>query len=124
MEIFDPHSNINFLRWRKISITISALLVILSILAITVRGLNYGLDFTGGVLIEASYQKPVDTGEVRGALSAGGFENAVAQSLARTLHVALPLQPHAPRGQVQQTDQLTGLKRAPAEGGAAPLAGV
>src|SRR5512146_1400814 len=93
MEIFDPHSNINFLRWRKISITISALLIILSILAITVRGLNYGLDFTGGVLIEASYQKPVDTGEVRDALSAGGFENAVVQSLGGTRDISIRLQP-------------------------------
>ncbi|HEX7130348.1 MAG TPA: protein translocase subunit SecF [Rhodanobacteraceae bacterium] len=106
MEIFDPHSNINFLRWRKISITISALLVILSILAITVRGLNYGLDFTGGVLIEASYQKPVDTGEVRGALSAGGFENAVVQSLGGTRDISIRLQPKADPGAVQKSGQI------------------
>jgi preprotein translocase subunit SecF len=106
MEIFDPHSNINFLRWRKISITISALLIILSILAITVRGLNYGLDFTGGVLIEASYQKPVDTGEVRDALSAGGFENAVVQSLGGTRDISIRLQPKADPGAVQTSGQI------------------
>ncbi|MDQ2972341.1 MAG: protein translocase subunit SecF, partial [Pseudomonadota bacterium] len=77
MEIFNPHSNINFLRWRNVSVTISVLLMIASIFAITVRGLNYGLDFTGGVLVEVNYQQPIDTGEVRGALTVAGFDNAV-----------------------------------------------
>ena len=95
MEIFDPHSNINFLRWRNISVTLSAILIILSLLAITVRGLNYGLDFTGGVLIEASYQKPVDTGEVRAALSAAHFDNAVVQSLGGTRDISIRLQSKA-----------------------------
>jgi preprotein translocase subunit SecF len=101
MEIFDPHSNINFLRWRNVSITISAILVILSILAITVRGLNYGLDFTGGVLIEASYQKPVDTGEVRDALAAAHFDNAVVQSLGGTRDISIRLQPKADPAAIQ-----------------------
>ncbi|HET7300859.1 MAG TPA: protein translocase subunit SecF [Oleiagrimonas sp.] len=106
MEIFDPHSNLNFLRWRKISVTLSALLIILSVLAITVRGLNYGLDFTGGVLIEASYQKPVDTGEVRSALAAAGFENAVVQSLGGTRDISIRLQPKADPGSVQKNGHI------------------
>jgi len=44
MEVFNPNSNINFLGLRKISIALSAILVVLSIGAILVRGLNYGLD--------------------------------------------------------------------------------
>src|SRR5690348_11090372 len=106
MEIFDPHSNINFLRWRTISVTISAILIVASIFFIMVRGLNYGLDFTGGVLIEASYQKPVDTGEVRDALAAGGFENAVVQSLGGTRDISIRLQPKADPGAVQKSGQI------------------
>ncbi|MEO7149281.1 MAG: protein translocase subunit SecF [Rhodanobacteraceae bacterium] len=93
MEIFNPHSNINFLRWRNVSVTISVLLMIASIFAITVRGLNYGLDFTGGVLVEVNYQQPIDTGEVRGALTVAGFDNAVVQSLGGTRDVSIRLQP-------------------------------
>lgn len=93
MEIFNPHSNIDFLRWRVVSVAISVLLIIASILAISVRGLNYGLDFTGGVLVEVNYRQPVDTGEVRGALSTAGFDNAVVQSLGGTRDVSIRLQP-------------------------------
>jgi preprotein translocase subunit SecF len=106
MEIFDPHSNINFLRWRKISVTISALLTIASVFFIMVRGLNYGLDFTGGVLIEASYQKPVDTGEVRGALAAAGFENAVVQSLGGTRDISIRLQPKADPAAIEKNGHI------------------
>ncbi len=95
MEIFNPHSNIDFLRWRKVSISISVLLIIASIFFITVRGLNYGLDFTGGVLVQVTYQKPVDVGEVRGALASSGFENAVVQSLGGTRDISIRLQPKA-----------------------------
>lgn len=93
MEIFNPHSNIDFLRWRRVSVTISVILIILSLLAIGVRGLNYGLDFTGGVLVEVNYQQPIDTGEVRGALTSAGFDNAVVQSLGGTRDVSIRLQP-------------------------------
>jgi len=92
MEIFNPHSNIDFLRWRKVSVTISTLLIVLSLLAVTVRGLNYGLDFTGGVLVEVNYKQPVDTGEVRGALTTAGFDNAVVQSLGGTRDISIRLQ--------------------------------
>ena len=62
MEVFNPNSNIDFLRLRKISITISVLLVVISLVAIFGRGLNYGLDFTGGVSIDVKYDQPVDIG--------------------------------------------------------------
>ena len=68
MEVFNPNSNIDFLRLRKISLTISVLLIVISLAAIFGKGLNYGLDFTGGVLVEVAYDQPVDIGDVRGAL--------------------------------------------------------
>ena len=76
MEVFNPNSNINFLGWRKVSITISAVLVVIALAAIFVRGLNYGLDFTGGVLVEVTYANPVEASDVRSALGAAGYEDA------------------------------------------------
>jgi preprotein translocase subunit SecF len=92
MEVFNPNSNINFLGLRKFSLMISAVLIVLSIGAMTVRGLNYGLDFTGGMLIEAKYQQPVETGEVRAALDQGGYPNAVVQSIGGSREVSIRLQ--------------------------------
>ena len=93
MEVFNPNSNIDFLRLRKISIAISALLVVISIIAIFGKGLNYGLDFTGGVLIEVSYEQPVDTGDVRGALDDAGYHNALVQSVGGAREVSVRIQP-------------------------------
>jgi len=92
MEIFNPNSNIDFLRLRTISIAVSVILLVLSIGAIGVRGLNYALDFTGGVLVEASYQKPVEISEVRDTLEASGFHNTQVVQNVGTNDVSIRLQ--------------------------------
>src|SRR4029077_18541893 len=89
MEVFNPNSNINFLGWRKISLTISTVLVIIALGAIFTRGLNYGLDFTGGVLVEAEYKEPVETADVRAALEAAGLGDALVQSIGGSREVAI-----------------------------------
>ena len=93
MEIFNHNSNIHFLRIRKFSIGIAVLLMIASIALLATRSLNYGLDFTGGVRIGASYDKAVSTEDVRSALVAGGINNAVVQSVGGTRDVDIRFQP-------------------------------
>lgn len=112
MEIFNPNSNINFLGWRRVSVTISAILMIASIALIFTRGLNYGLDFTGGVVVEVEYAQPVDVGVVRQALAAGGFEHAVVQSLGGTRQLAIRLQPKGDQKNADKvaTDVVAALK--------------
>jgi len=94
MELFNPNSNIDFLSKRKIAITISAILILASIALILFRGLNYALDFTGGVLVEATYEQPVEIDQVRSALETGGFHGAQVQSVGGTRDIAIRLQPH------------------------------
>ncbi|HEX3895425.1 MAG TPA: protein translocase subunit SecF [Rudaea sp.] len=95
MEVFNANSNIDFLRLRKISIMISALLVVISIAAIFGRGLNYGLDFTGGVSIEVTYDQPIDTADVRAALDEAGFHSVLVQSVGGAREVSVRIQPSA-----------------------------
>jgi preprotein translocase subunit SecF len=90
MEVFNPNSNINFLGWRKVSITISTILIVIALSAIFIKGLNYGLDFTGGVLVETEYANPVEVGDVRAALADAGFADAqVVSSGARDVAIRL-----------------------------------
>jgi preprotein translocase subunit SecF len=90
MEVFNPNSNINFLGWRKVSMTISVVLVVIALAAIFVKGLNYGLDFTGGVLVEAQYADVVEVSDVRAALAGAGFADAqVVSSGAREVAIKL-----------------------------------
>ncbi|MGH8191039.1 MAG: protein translocase subunit SecF [Rhodanobacteraceae bacterium] len=109
MEIFHHDLNINFLGMRKVSIVISAILILVSIWAIAVRGLNYGLDFTGGILIQVNYEQPIDVGEVRGALEKAGFEHAVVQSMGGTREISIRLQPPKQTGAKKESpDKVAG----------------
>lgn len=105
MEIFNPNSNYDFLGVRKISMGISILLILASIAIIGFKGLNYALDFTGGVLVEVHYAEPVGVEEVRTALEAGGFESAQVQSLGGTRDISIRLQPQADQ---ENADQVAG----------------
>ncbi len=95
MELFNPNSKIDFLAGRKVSMIISGLLVLASIGLIATRGLNYALDFTGGVLVEAQFEQPIEVDQVRAALETGGFHNAQVQSVGGTREVSIRLQPTA-----------------------------
>src|SRR5690349_24382483 len=95
MEIFNHNSNIPFLRMRTSSVAIAVLLMIASVALIATRGLNYALDFTGGISIEVKYDRTVDIGEVRQALDEAGIENPVVQSLGGSRQVLIRLQPKA-----------------------------
>lgn len=92
MEIFSHDSNINFLGMRKYSIAIALLLMIGSIVLIATKGLNYGMDFTGGVSMTVDYDQPVEIADVRGALAKSGFADAVVQSLGGTRVVSIRFQ--------------------------------
>jgi len=102
MELFPSNSKIDFLGWRKVSIIVSIILMIVSIGLITTRGLNYALDFTGGVLVEAAYEQPVEIAQVREALEKGGFQNALVQTLGGTREVSIRLQASSDAKQLDQ----------------------
>ena len=89
MELFNPNSNIDFMRWRKVSLGVSALLMIVSVAIIFVRGLDYGLDFTGGANVEVTYENAIDVADVRAALTEGGFDKAVVQTYGGTNDFAI-----------------------------------
>ncbi|HEX5960169.1 MAG TPA: protein translocase subunit SecF [Rhodanobacteraceae bacterium] len=106
MEIFHHDLNIDFLGMRKVSIVISTILILVSVWAITVKGLNYGLDFTGGILLRVNYEQPVDVGDVRGALDRAGFDHAVVQSIGGTRDISIRLQPPKAKGANESPDKL------------------
>ncbi|WP_199096504.1 protein translocase subunit SecF [Dyella sp. ASV21] len=95
MEIFNHNANVNFLGMRKISVGIAILLMLASIALIAVKGLNYGLDFTGGVSLVVDYENPVTTVEVQEALDKGGIEHSLVASLGGTREVSVRFQPTA-----------------------------
>ncbi len=78
---------INFMGVRYIAFALTVLLTLVSLGSLAVKGLNFGLDFTGGTLIELSYEQPVALDQVRSQLVGSGFSDAVVQSFGATTDV-------------------------------------
>lgn len=83
---------INFMGVRNVAFAITLLLTLLALGSWFFKGLNLGLDFTGGTQIELSYGQPADLGQVRDQLAAAGFEDAVVQSFGATTDVVVRMQ--------------------------------
>lgn len=75
---------INFMGVRNVAFGVTVLLTVLALFSMFHKGMNYGLDFTGGTLIELTYEKPADLTKVREELATAGFHDAVVQSFGAT----------------------------------------
>lgn len=84
---------INFLGKRRIAMVLSITLIIISLGSIATRGLNFGLDFTGGVAVEVRYPAAVELETVRTELAAAGFGDAVVQNFGTTQDVLVRMSP-------------------------------
>ncbi|MCO7252640.1 protein translocase subunit SecF [Dickeya oryzae] len=82
----------DFMRWDYWAFSLSGLLLILSIVVMGVRGFNWGLDFTGGTVIEISLEKSVDLEQMREALQKAGFADPLVQNFgsSRDIMVRMP----------------------------------
>ncbi len=83
--------NINFMRFRKIAITISLVIFVGSIGSIFMKGLSLGLDFSGGTLVEIQYEDSVDLQEIRGVLSENGYEDFQVVNFGSSLDVLIKI---------------------------------
>jgi preprotein translocase subunit SecF len=84
-------TNINFIGNRKYALTFSAILTVISIISLSVRGLHMGIDFTGGTLIEVGYQQAADLSVLRKTLNNSGFSDATVQNFGTTKDVLIRL---------------------------------
>ncbi len=82
----------NFMGYRYIALGISIILILVSLGSLGFQGLKYGLDFTGGTLVEVGYDSPADLNKIRTTLLLAGFDNAVVQSFGAETDVMIRLQ--------------------------------
>ena len=95
MKFFARVPNIDFMAQRKVGLIVSSVLTIATILLLIFRGLNFGIDFTGGVLVEVAYPQAVEIDNVRSHLEKGGYERATVQYFGTTKDVLIRLPPAA-----------------------------
>jgi preprotein translocase subunit SecF len=101
--MFKKKTTIDFLGpgRRKIALIISALAILVSFVSLGVRGLEFGIDFTGGILLEVGYSEPADLDSIRDNLIAAGFEDAQVQLFGAESDVLVRLPPQGDGDQQQ-----------------------
>lgn len=91
MEFFKQHTHIDFMSQRKWAALLSIILFTLSIISLTVNGLNLGLDFTGGTQVQLAFEQPANVTQIRNTLDQTGFNNAIVMSYGTSKEVLITL---------------------------------
>lgn len=107
--MFYVKNTIDFMRPRWIFMSMSATLVVISLVALGLRGLNFGIDFTGGTVIEVHYDKAVPLGEVRNALHKHGFPSAQVTNIGTARDVMIRVAPRPAKDRSKVGDEVVQL---------------
>ena len=79
MQILKLKETVAFMRYRKVAMVFSIIMMIAAITSLAVNKLNFGLDFTGGVKVEVGFEQAADLTKMRQVLDANGFDDAIVQ---------------------------------------------
>jgi preprotein translocase subunit SecF len=93
MQIIKKQFDFDFMGKRKLTTVLSGVLIILSIASLSIQGLNFGIDFTGGTIVEVGYADPVELDSVRSALEASDFSDAIVQYFGTASDVLIRIPP-------------------------------
>ncbi len=93
MQILNLKKQLNFMGKRKIAMVISVSVILIALASMIFRGLNFGIDFTGGTLVEVGYGQAVELSQVREALASKNFSDATVQHFGTSKDVLVRLAP-------------------------------
>lgn len=93
MEWFHFKRNFEFVGFRRGSFLFSGLLLLIAVASISVQGLRFGIDFTGGYLVEVGFEESTDLAPIRSALAEQGFEDAQVQHFGSPREVLIRIAP-------------------------------
>ena len=104
--------SINFMAFRKTAMVLSVILVLVSVGSLITQKLNFGIDFTGGSVIEIGYEEAVELGPIRSVLESKGFEDAVVQHFGSAKEVLIRLVPRADQDKAELSSEIIETLRA------------
>ena len=111
MRLIKDNTRIDFLSRgrRRIAVVFSIIAICVSLASLATRGLNFGIDFTGGVLLELGYPQDADLDRIRNLLSDSGFDEVQVQTFgaANDVLIRLPPQPDADPNEIRRELQAT-----------------
>jgi len=109
MEFFRKTTNFDFIGQTRTAVILSAVLILGTFVLLFVRGLNFGLDFTGGTLVELGYSEPADLDQARALLEGTEFSGAIIQHYGSTREVLIRLAPVAELNSAEVGNRLLSL---------------
>jgi len=101
MQILTSKLNIDFMGKRKWALVFSTAIILIAVFSVITRGMNLGIDFTGGTLVEVGYQQAAELKQVRQELTQSGFSEATVQHFGSSRDVLVRL---APKEDVSSAD--------------------
>ncbi len=102
-------NNFDFMALRKPAMTLSAILVVASIVSLASLKLNVGIDFTGGSIIEVGYPQAVELEPIRKGLDSEGFGDAIVQHFGSAQEVLIRLVPDADKSKAELSSEIIGI---------------
>ena len=93
MRLLKLSETVNFMRLRIPAMVLSTALIIASVVSLFTNSLNWGLDFTGGTLIEVGYEQSADLSKIRSQLTNSDFEDAIVQNFGSSQDVLIRIAP-------------------------------
>lgn len=111
MELIKSNLNIKFMARRKLGLVISAILIVIAIGSLATRGLNYGIDFTGGTIVELGYDSAVELNQVRTTLAGSRFHGAVVQYFGTANDVLIRVPPTEDMNSADISNEILSLLR-------------
>jgi preprotein translocase subunit SecF len=106
MQIFNKETHIDFMGKRKLAMIFSAILIIVSLVSIVAQGLNLGVDFTGGTIIELGYEQDADLDDIRTVLKESEFNEAQVQHFGSPKDVMIRLAPREALSSADLSDNI------------------
>jgi len=106
MMSFTGQPNLDFMGKRYFALVISVVFLVLSVVMIATRGVNLGIDFTGGTLVEVGYPERVELAQVRTVLNANGYGDATVQQFGTPRDILIRIAPREGLSDAQLSDQL------------------
>jgi preprotein translocase subunit SecF len=109
MQILKEDININFMGGRKLAMIFSVVILLIAAAALAMRGLSFGIDFTGGTIIEVGYEKAADLQVVRQVLTENEFADATVQQFGTPRDVLIRLAPRPGMDSAGLSDQIVSI---------------